>query len=371
MIINSVSQGNHYSFHRFFPIFSFACIVVISTGITRAQQPYFYKGYDYGSDAVYNPISVILNGGFDMFQVSHQRNIGKVPFYQSGKNVLRNILDPIGPIRRYGWWNFLQEQVIPISFNRENAQYWPNYSLHLIGGGMEYTMMKEWYEYNNCAYPRLFSIVTLYTYHFINEITENDTYIGDNVDPIADLCLFDVGGIILFSFDNVNEFFSKTLNLADWSLQPSFSVRNLHLHNIGQFFSVKWKFPFSDRWHLFYYFGTNGMGGVSYKCPDGDAFSFGVGMAASDLILLNRTSNKKTLDLVWDIGFFYDRNNSLLASLSITKKTDYIANLNIYPGVVRIGNFSPGLWCAYCEREGLLLGLTVAWSPVGVAISTR
>jgi hypothetical protein len=320
MIIHSVFSGNRCLIRIYFSILSLLCLGVFSPGITIAQQPYFYKAYDYGSEAIYNPVSVILNGGFDMFQVSHERDIGKIPFYQSGKNVLKNVFDPIGPVRRYGWWNFIQEQIIPVSVNRDNAQYWPNYTLHLVGGGMEYTKMKEWYQYNGCTYPQFLSIVTLYAYHFINEITENDTHVGDNVDPIADLLIFDVGGIVLFSFDNINSFFSETLNLADWSLQPSFSVRDLHLHNVGQFFSIKWKFPFADRWHLFYYFGTNGLGGVSYKWPDGDALSFGIGMAASDLILLKQDSNKKTLDLVWNIGVFYDRNNSLLTSLSITKE---------------------------------------------------
>ena len=371
MIIDTVLLGKRRFFLKFFSLVFSLCIVILSTGITQAQQPYFYKGYDYGSDAVYNPVSVILNGGFDMFQVNRRRDIGKVPFYHSGNNVLKNVLHPIGPISRYGWWNFVQEQIIPVSFNRNNAQYWPNYTLHLVGSGMEYTKLKEWYRYNEYPNPQILSIVTLYTYHFINEVVENDRHVGDNVDPIADLWLFDAGAIVLFSFDNVNQFFSETLNLADWSLQPSFSARDISLHNVGQFFSVKWKFPFAERWHLFYYFGTNGLGGVSYKWPDGDAFSFGIGMAASDLILLNPNSNKTTLDLVWNVGLFYDRNNSLLASLSITKKTDYIANLNIYPGIIRIGTFSPGLWCAYSERENIILGLTASWSPVGVAMSSR
>jgi hypothetical protein len=50
------------------------------------------------------------------------------------------------------------------------------------------------------------------------------------------------------------------------------------------------------------------------------------------------------------------------------KKTDYRVYLNIYPGVLRIGKFSPGLWCAVNNDGTSLGGLTVAWSPVGVAI---
>jgi hypothetical protein len=118
----------------------------------------------------------------------------------------------------------------------------------------------------------------------------------------------------------VKKYFSEELNLADWSLQPSFFLRNGELHNNGQFFSIKWKLPFSEKWHLFYFFGTNGVGGLSYKYEDGSALSVGVGMAANELVTLDQRTNKKSLNLVMNAGVFYDLNNSLLTSLSVTKK---------------------------------------------------
>ena len=102
---------------------------------------------------------------------------------------------------------------------------------------------------------------------------ENGYSTGDNVDPIADIYVFDIGRIILFSFDNVNRFFSRTLNLADWSLQPSISVFNGTLRNNGQYFSIKWKFPSSAHWHLFYYFRLDGVLGTSHKWGDGAVLS--------------------------------------------------------------------------------------------------
>jgi hypothetical protein len=236
---------------------------------------------------------------------------------------------------------------------------------------MTFVALTEWYQYHNYEYPKIFAAGTKILYHVINETVENDRYVGDNVDPIADIYLFDLGGVLLFSSDNVKKFFSETMNLADWSLQPSFSLPNLNLENNGQFFSFKWKFPFSDHWHLFYFFGTNGVGGLSYKWDDGHAFSFGVGMAAAKLIMLNDRTNKQTLDLVWNIGFFYDVQNSLLTSLSVSKKTDYALNLNVYPGIIKIGNFSPGSWIAVNHNGTMILGLTAAWSPSGIAYSTK
>lgn len=340
--------------------------------IIYAQSNYFYKGYDYGSQATYNPISLILNGGFDMAQVGNKRDLSKTPFYLGHKNLMKNLADPISAINDYGWWEFIRDQVLPISVDKSNAQYWPNYTLHLIGGGMEYTAMKEWYEYHKFPYPGLLSILNLAAYHYVNEVFENGAYQGYNVDPIADIYIFDLGGVILFSFDNINQFFSETLNLADWSSQASFSLKKFgEIHNNGQFFSIKWKLPFSDNWHLFYFFGTNGVGGLSYKKNDGDAISFGVGLKASELIDVDEKKNKKTLDFVWNVGLFYDRNNSLLASLSLTRKTDYAMNLNIYPGVFKIGDFSPGIWAAYNTDGKYIFGITARWVPFGIAYSFK
>jgi hypothetical protein len=275
--------------------------------------------------------------------------------------------NPFKPINNYGWWNFIKDQVLPLSLNKKNAQFFPNYSLHLIGGGMEYAALKEWFEYNNYSGAGWLSAATVMAYHLVNEIAENGNYIGEDVDPIADIYIFDIGGILLFTSESVKRFFAEDLNLADWSQQPSFSIRNGELHNNGQFFSIRWKFPFLDSWYAFYYFGTNGVGGLSYKFKDGSGISVGFGLRASDLILLDEKTNKKTLGLVGNLGVFYDKNNSLLASLSVTIKTDYMVNLNIYPGIIKFDNVSPGIWGAYGQNGNVILGFTFSWLPFGFA----
>jgi hypothetical protein len=351
------------------------CIVLITALLFTAKAqdstvshgPYFYKGLDYGSQSTFNPITVIINGGFDMLQVGNNRDVTKIPWSKSFSNVMANFANPIKPINNYGWWNFMQDQVIPISLRQKDGQWWPNYTLHLVGGGMEYAMTKEWYEYHNFEYPTFYAVMTMASYHMINEITENLDLQGDNVDPIADLWLFDAGGIVLFSFDNVKRFFSEDLNLTDWSTQPSFSLKDGRLHNVGQYFSIKWKLPFSDKWHLFYYFGLNGLGGLSYKRDDGSSISVGVGFKTKDLIDLDKAKNKKTVELVPNMGFFYDVNNSLMASVSLSAKTDYVIQANLYPGLVKIGRFSPGFWCAITKSGGPILGLTAAMAPVNIA----
>lgn len=339
----------------------------IIAGTTKAQTNYFYTGKNYGSEATFNPVSVIINGGFDIFQVQRNRNISRVPFFHGLQNVYNNIKDPITPINNYGWWRFIKDQVIPFSIDKNDAQYWPNYTLHLIGGGRTFAALNEWFEYHNFPSPTLFSTLTYAAYHIVNEAVENEAYQGDNVDPIADIYIFDIGGVILFSFDGVKKFFAEEMNLADWSLQPSLTFRNSELHNVGQYFSIKWKFPFSDNWHLFYYFGTNGVGGLSYKYEDGTAISVGVGFSATDLIIVDEATNKKSLNLDINAGIFYDKENSLLASLIYSRKSDYMLNLNIYPGVLKFGTVSPGLFAAYNPDGKIIWGINLSWMPFGLA----
>jgi hypothetical protein len=170
---------------------------------------YYYKGLPYGNQAIFNPIYTLLSGGFDMIQVGNRRDIINFPYNIALKNIWKNLSDPFASINEYGWWNFINDQVLPLSLNKKNAQFWPNYTLHLIGGGMEYAALKEWYEYHHYPSPSMLSALTVMSYHFINEVTENGTYVGGDVDPIADIYIFDIGGIILFTSESVKKFFSE------------------------------------------------------------------------------------------------------------------------------------------------------------------
>jgi hypothetical protein len=103
--------------------------------------------------------------------------------------------------------------------------------------------------------PRVFSAVTLMASAFVNESLENKGFVGFNTDCIADIWVFDIGGMILFSFDWPNRFFSHTIVIADWSLQPSFTLPNGELHNVGNYFAAKWALPFYRRLSLFAWYG--------------------------------------------------------------------------------------------------------------------
>ena len=346
-----------------------AADVVIPLGPSRDEGPYFfYHGRNYGSEALINPLRLIINGGYGIMQIDNRDNrITEVDYRTGWRNVWRNLGSPIKAIEVDGWADFFEREIIPVSINSNKAHYWPNYMQHLIGGGMSYRMYVEWYRYHGYPAPRMMSVATMTVYHMLNEVVENDDYEGYSTDPIADLYIFDPLGILLFSSDRVCGFFAHRLNMADWSYQPAIDFSDGRIENQGQNFAMKYKVPWLDRWSFFYHFGTHGEGGLSFRFKENESVSVALGLRAKDLIDLR--DGVKTVDLAASGGIFYDRGNSLLASVQFARTKDYRMRFNLYPGLVGVGPISPGLFLADRRENGLIFGVTLTFPttlPVGI-----
>jgi len=348
-------------------------LLLLITGLTYAQNEkyYFYnpdvKG---GSEYFFNPLSLFLNGSYDILRNgAHSKDITRIDYTTAFDNVWWNITHPVKAIDQYGWKYFLSEEVFPVSVRKDEAQYFPNYAHHLIGGGMLYVKTAEWYRYNNFPYPKIASILTSTAYQFLNEMVENDSYRGVNTDPIADLLIFNPLGYVLFEFDNVKEFFSETVQLYDWSLQPIFIPRNNFIENAGQQFVIKYDPGISENYSLFWYWGIYGIVGLSYSNDKVHNFSFGAGQVVNKLKEKRRRNSRiVTPELDGAIGFFYDVQNSLVTSLLITGPGLYNARLNIYPGLFECGPFKPGFYIGYGEWDKFVAGITVAQLPIGFGV---
>lgn len=335
-----------------------------------AEEPLFYRGRSFGSEALVNPLSLILNGGFGILQYGNlDRDLGTLRIGTGFRNVFSNLSHPGASIGSYGWGEFVSNELFPTSLNRRNAQYWPNYQNHLIGGGLHYVEMTEWYRFHGAPAPALSAIATMAVYHLLNEAVENDAYVGTNVDPVADLLIFDPLGIVLFSIDGVPEFFARELRLAHWPLQPAWSPVTRTIENQGINYSVRWGLPFADRWSLFYYWGLTGLLGLSYGAEDGEGWSLGAGLRAKELVSAEEGTGRRklTTTLTWNAGIFQDRDNSLLWSLVVSGVSDYTVHLNVYPGVLRLGAISPGLFWALSDDGVMIAGVAASFSPVGLA----
>lgn len=328
---------------------------------------FFYRGRDYGSEALISPMALIVNGGWGILQLDNRdKRLIAVDYDNGATNLWYNIRQPLTVIRETGWWDFIQNEVLPFSTDSKDARYWPNYTQHLIGGGMTHRMMVEWFRAEGYPNPTAWSVATMVLYHGVNEVVENDYYVGYTTDPIADLYLFDPLGMLLFSSPGVCGFFSNTLRMADWSYQPAWNPSTGTLENNGQNFVVRYQLG-QSRWSLFDYFGVHSEFGLSYARDDGSAISVGMGLRSGELLDLG--DGVKTVDLVPSAGLFYDRDNSLMFSLLYASAREYTLRANVYPGLVRLGPFNPGFFAALHRRGGLTFGFSFGNPalPLGVA----
>ena len=348
----------------FLTLLGCVAIVTAARADDEKREPYFYKGLNYGSEALYGPIWVVLNRGFDVLQDrTGSRNIVDQEYRHNGANVARNLSNPFPGLKARGYWTFTKEEVLPLSWSDSTARWVPNYSLHLLGGGMTYTMLAEWYDANGFPAPHFFSAGTLLATAFLNETLENKGVVGSNTDAIADFYFFDIGGIILFSFDWPNWLMSHEFLMSDWGMQASITYPTFELHNEGNYYAIKWPLPFYRDLRLFMYMGLGTLFGLSYKFDDQHSISVSGSTMASRLVASSRTNADNTVQFASMGGIFLDRNGSLLASLKLTNVQDYFVNFNLYPNAFSTPQL--GMW-SVVDRGGHFITGLVWTQPFGV-----
>ena len=349
-------------------------LVMILSITTSAGEYYFYRPENrFGSDLAFNPLSLMINGSYDILRNgAHDKNILNQAYGDGWDNVWAMISDPIGNIDDYGWKNFIEQECFNVTLNSSKGQFVPNVSTHLIGNGMLYVMMAEWYDYHNVKHPYISSALTTTLYQVLNEVIENGKWRHLNVDPIADLLIFNPLGIILFSTDFGKRFFSETFPIYYWSQQPIINTTYGHLENAGQQYAMKYPLPFWERGSFFLYWGINGLVGLTYSRDGINNYSFGVGTVANKLNE-KRLNGGRFLTPTMDgaVAVFYDRNHSLMGSLMLTGPRLYNARINIYPGVVSDSAFMPGMYLGFGEWDGLVFGLTLSHLPIGLATGRK
>lgn len=304
---------------------------------------YFYFNRDYGSESLYGPMSVFLNRGFDVLQLRPgRRNLLSQPYRRDGRVVLRNLGNPLPAIRDDGWGHFLQTEILPLSFTPDTAYWVPNYGLHLFGGGVTFRALSEWYEDHHVPVPWLFSGTTLLLSALANETLENRGNPGFNTDAIADVYVFDLGGMLLFSSDRVASFFSHDIIMADWSSMPTFTFPAGNLNNTGNDFAVK--VPLGSRFSPFLHLGLGTLGGVSYQVKGEYSISVAAGGRSYRLTNVSLDSLQNEVKFAPSAALFIDRNQSLLASLQLSNIGESLIQVNVYPNAFYRSKPGVGFW---------------------------
>ncbi len=339
--------------------------------VAQETRYYFYRPVNYGSDALFNPVSLLFNGGFDTFQIINDRQPTwrEVYWNSAATNIWRSVTSPFDVIGRFGTNRFLRQEIFPMSLDMNDAQYVPNFMLHTIGGGMAYRKVSEWYDNNGFPAPFVFGAATAVAFEYINEVVENGPNYYPNEDCIPDMLVFQPLGILIFSFDGVSEFFSSTLSLNDWSQPLGVTFSPFAIRNAGQNFVMKLALTQSRATSLFFHFGDFALFGLSFKTNREDALSFGAGLASTgrkSLPVQNGVPSN-TIVVGGMAGIYYDRNNSLLASAVYSDVQNNRLRLNIYPGVVPNPFISTGFFFTLASNGTLIGGLTASVLPAGFA----
>lgn len=352
-------------------ILAFTLVVGQASG--QASKHFFYSGYPYGSESLFNPVSVMANGGFDAFQIINDRQPTwqNVYWEPAASNVWKSATSPLLVINRFGWSKFLSQEVFPMSLNMDNAQYAPNFFLHTLGGGMVYRKLSEWYDQQGFPAPFVWGAATRVVYEFVNETVENGPGFGPyNEDCLPDMLIFQPLGILLFSFDGISDFFSSTLSLNDWSQPVGLSFAPFAIRNAGQNFVMKFALNQKRNTSLFFHFGDFAVLGLSFKTNAEDAISFGAGLATNGREPLPKQNDVpyNTVSVGPMAGLYFDRNNSLMASIVYADVPNHRFRLNVYPGFLSNDSWSPGFFMTVAQDGATVVGLTARFLPLGLSL---
>jgi hypothetical protein len=325
----------------------------------RAPTHQFYANRPYGSESQFNPFSLIVNGGFDELRVHKNRNIFDIPYGAGFHAVFYSITHPEPVLRHYGYERWLTHEVLPLSAKHAGGGQWtPNYELHLFAGGMTYYRTVEWYEQHGLvSHPRLAAGFTVFTWHLITEMIETNGICCEDEDGLTDLYLFDTGSILLWNQAWVRRLFSGRVEFTDWPGQPTLAVPSNRLENAYMLAMLRVPLPHTESWKVMTVMGSTFLVGASARVGQGLWLSAAGGYDPNENPLIDPKTGARTVTLLPSGGVFLDRNGSLLASFISRGGATNGPTLNIYPGVIGSGAWSPGVWAQSIHGGGYRFGV--------------
>jgi hypothetical protein len=340
---------------------------------TNEHTPgFFWHPMDIGSESQFNPLTGLMNGGFDILRNPSYQDTLTGPAYGTGaRNVLQNVFHPLDAMSHIGWSHFVAHEVFPIrGFATEYGQFVPNWFMHGLGEGMLYRKLEDWYAYHDVSHPRLLALLTVTALQFANEVTENGSFRGPNQDPIADMLIWNPLGLILFSFEPVARFFTGPVKLNYWPGQAVLS-NGMRVSNQGENYAFKFTLGLPIDVRFFAYIGKEGLFGASGPINEHDHISVAVGPSLKGMqqVMVGDGTARMMIpgnQLIWESGLFWDRDESLVMSIVAGLTQAQSVVVNVYPGLWEWNGWSLGGYGRWGQGEGSSAGVTLRGSAVGL-----
>ena len=316
----------------------------------------FYTNKPFGSESQFNPLSQVINDGFDMLRTADaDRHVFDFPYAQAAHGAWLSMTQPDKVLRTYGYDTWVRRQLLPLTGKKKGGGQWvPNYELHLLGGGMTGVRVTEWYEQHGTPHPELAAAGTAAIWHFMNEMVEHQNG-QPTADALTDLLVFDPGSFLLWRSDWVQRLFSNRMEMTNWPGQPVIEAPTATLQNMHQ--TVLLRAKLTHDYRPMTTLGGSFLLGLSRRRGAADWITLGGGWDPTENPLIDPVTGEKTVTLNPNIGLFYDRDGSLLGALYVRLHRTEMITMNVYPGVVHFGRWSPGLFAHVLDDGRVRFGI--------------
>lgn len=328
-----------------------------AAGGPSSDVGYFYRGLDYGSEAYMGPLDVLLNKGLALAQTEVvDRRVFQFPYgFEAVNHALTHPQEAIE--RGGGWWDFLRKEIFPLTYHPDDVKWYTNYTGHLIEGGIHWRRLTEWYRRRGVPWPGLVAGITTTGAAYLNELYEHPEPQIAGAGTIADLYVFDLAGILLFSSDGVSRFFAEKLHANVWPGQAAITLPGGELQNNAGYLTFKFPWGVVPRSSVFFWTGIGAGLGLTFHRPGDLDISVAVGNDARAMRVDSVTGEESAI-LTLSGGVFVDRKGSLLASAHVSDVPHRLVKLNVYPGVLGGIGREIGLWVVVTRDLELRFGFT-------------
>jgi len=341
----------------------------------------FYHKQHYGSESQFTHLNVLENVGLSVVGPSFfwGYDVRDIPF-SKGMQVLGESFAKPREIKQYygSYGHFFFLEFAPLA----GILSYPNYSLHFIGEGM---LSRKLYELNRSKgrsrfWAHFWSISTVVVSQAVNEIIEAP--VTTRGDAVADLC-FNIAGIVGFNNDRFAKLFSnKSVQLYYWPGQTLLDVRDACMYNNSETYLLRTTLGKKRKAKFAFLCGIPSTGpGISFPYKQHDYISAFV-VVQSPIIPkypytaphpyyalpyadhhMQRDTASTKMEYQAAVRVSWDRAGSLMGYAEIGFPKPNI-NINLYPGVFKIGKIQLGAFAHIDYRFPCAVGITMAWMPV-------